>query len=153
MSLLKIGDKAPELEGTDQHGASISLNDFKGKKLVIFFYPKDDTPGCTAEACNLRDNYEALKSAGYELLGISIDDAKKHVKFIEKYDLPFSLLSDSEKKTVEKYGVWIEKSMYGRKYMGTDRKTFILNEEGKISHIIEKVQTKDHASQILGLSK
>lgn len=149
MSKLVVGDKAPELTGTDQHGKVVSLNDFKGKKLVLYFYPKDDTPGCTAEACNLRDNYAAIKAAGYEILGVSIDDAKKHSKFIEKYDLPFSLLADTEKKTVEDYGMWIEKSMYGRKYMGTDRKTFVIDENGVIEKIIEKVNTKDHTSQIL----
>ncbi len=149
MSKVKVGDIAPEISGTDQHGKAISLKDFRGKKLVLYFYPKDMTPGCTAQACNLRDNYELLKAAGYEILGVSVDDAKKHVKFIEKYELPFSLLADTEKKTVEDYGLWIEKSLYGRKYMGTDRKTFIIDEEGKVVRIIEKVKTADHTSQIL----
>lgn len=149
MSTLKVGDKAPALSGTDQHGKPVSLADFKGKKLVLYFYPKDDTPGCTAEACNLRDNYAAIKKAGYEILGVSVDDAKKHTKFIAKYDLPFSLLADTEKKTVEDYGVWIEKSMYGRKYMGVNRMTFIIDENGVIEKIIEKVDTKDHTAQIL----
>ncbi|MBL0910753.1 MAG: thioredoxin-dependent thiol peroxidase [Bacteroidia bacterium] len=149
MSTLKVGDKAPALSGTDQHGKPVSLADFKGKKLVLYFYPKDDTPGCTAEACNLRDNYAAIKKAGYEILGVSVDDAKKHTKFIAKYELPFSLLADTEKKTVEDYGVWIEKSMYGRKYMGVNRMTFIIDENGIIEKIIEKVDTKDHTKQIL----
>ncbi|MGQ3014083.1 MAG: thioredoxin-dependent thiol peroxidase [Flavobacteriales bacterium] len=149
MSTLKVGDKAPALSGTDQHGKPVSLADFKGKKLVLYFYPKDDTPGCTAEACNLRDNYAAIKKAGYEILGVSVDDAKKHTKFIAKYELPFSLLADTEKKTVEDYGVWIEKSMYGRKYMGVNRMTFIIDENGVIEKIIEKVDTKDHTAQIL----
>jgi len=149
MSTLKVGDKAPALSGTDQHGKPVSLADFKGKKLVLYFYPKDDTPGCTAEACNLRDNYAAIKKAGYEILGVSVDDAKKHTKFIAKYDLPFSLLADTEKKTVEDYGVWIEKSMYGRKYMGVNRVTFIIDENGVIEKIIDKVDTKDHTAQIL----
>lgn len=150
MDTLKVGDKAPALSGTDQHGNTVSLSDFKGKKLVLYFYPKDDTPGCTAEACNLRDNYAAIKKAGYEILGVSVDDAKKHTKFIAKYDLPFSLLADTEKKTVEDYGVWIEKSMYGRKYMGINRVTFIIDENGVIERIIEKVDTKNHTAQILG---
>lgn len=149
MTKVKVGDLAPEISGTDQHGNPISLKDFRGKKLVLYFYPKDMTPGCTAQACNLRDNYELLKAAGYEILGVSVDDAKKHVKFIEKYELPFSLLADTEKKTVEDYGLWIEKSLYGRKYMGTDRKTFIIDEEGRVERIIEKVKTADHTSQIL----
>lgn len=150
MSHLKVGDKAPAISGTDQHGNKISLSDFKGKKLVLYFYPKDDTPGCTAEACNLRDNYAAIKNAGYEILGVSPDDAKKHTKFITKFDLPFSLLADTEKATAEAYGVWIEKSMYGRKYMGVNRMTFIIDEKGNIEKIIEKVKTDDHTAQILG---
>lgn len=149
MEELKIGDKAPELAGTDQNGNPVSLKDYAGKKLLLYFYPKDDTPGCTAEACDLRDHYGELKKAGYEILGVSVDDAKKHTRFIEKYNLPFSLLADIDKQTVENYGVWIEKSMYGRKYMGIARKTFLINEEGIIERIIEKVNTKAHAKQIL----
>lgn len=149
MNELKIGDKAPELAGTDQNGNPVSLKDYAGKKLLLYFYPKDDTPGCTAEACDLRDHYGELKKAGYEILGVSVDDAKKHTRFIEKYNLPFPLLADIEKQTVENYGVWIEKSMYGRKYMGIARKTFLINEEGIIERIIEKVNTKAHAKQIL----
>lgn len=149
MNELKVGDKAPELAGTDQNGNPVSLKDYTGKKLLLYFYPKDDTPGCTAEACDLRDHYGELKKAGYEILGVSVDDAKKHTRFIEKYNLPFSLLADIDKQTVENYGVWIEKSMYGRKYMGIARKTFLINEEGIIERIIEKVNTKAHAKQIL----
>lgn len=150
MSHLKVGDKAPQITGNDQHGKTVSLSDFKGKKLVLYFYPKDDTPGCTAEACNLRDNYAAIKKAGYEILGVSPDDEKKHTKFITKFELPFSLLADVDKKTSEAYGVWIEKSMYGRKYMGVNRMTFIIDESGTIERIIEKVDTKNHTDQILG---
>lgn len=149
MSHVKVGDKAPEITGTDQHGKKVSLSDFKGKKLVLYFYPKDDTPGCTAEACNLRDNYSAIKKAGYEILGVSPDNEKSHTKFISKFELPFSLLADTEKATSEAYGVWIEKSMYGRKYMGVNRVTFIIDENGKIERIIDKVDTKDHTTQIL----
>lgn len=151
MATLKVGSKAPAFKGKDQDGNIISLADFKGKKLILFFYPKDNTPGCTAEACSLRDNYALLQKNGFELLGISIDDEKSHQKFITKHSLPFPLLADSDKKVVEAYGLWIEKSMYGRKYMGTARTTFLIDEAGKISHIIEKVDTKDHAMQILNL--
>jgi peroxiredoxin Q/BCP len=149
---LKPGDPAPELHGVDQDGKPVRLADYKGKKLVLYFYPKDDTPGCTAEACNLRDNYEALKKAGYEILGVSVDSEKSHQKFISKYQLPFRLLADVEKKTVEAYGVWVEKSMYGKKYFGTARTTFIINENGLIERIIDKVDTKNHTKQILGAS-
>ncbi len=149
MATLKVGSKAPSFKGKDQDGNTISLADFKGKKLILFFYPKDNTPGCTAEACSLRDNYALLQKNGFELLGISIDDEKSHQKFITKHSLPFPLLADPEKKVVNTYGLWVEKSMYGRKYMGTARTTFIIDEAGKISHIIEKVNTKDHAMQIL----
>lgn len=151
MTTLKVGSKAPAFKGKDQDGNIISLADFKGKKLILFFYPKDNTPGCTAEACSLRDNYSLLQKNGFELLGISIDDEKSHQKFITKHSLPFPLLADSDKKVVEAYGLWVEKSMYGRKYMGTARTTFLIDEAGKISHIIEKVDTKDHAMQILNL--
>lgn len=146
---LKPGDPAPELHGVDQDGKPVSLADYKGKKLVLYFYPKDDTPGCTAEACNLRDNYESLKKAGYEILGVSVDGEKSHQKFIGKYQLPFRLLADVEKKTVEAYGVWVEKSLYGKKYYGTARTTFIIDSNGRIERIIEKVDTKNHAEQIL----
>lgn len=149
MASLKIGSKAPAFKGKDQDGNTISLSDFKGKKLIIFFYPKDNTPGCTAEACSLRDNYALLQKNGFELLGISVDDEKSHQKFITKHSLPFPLLADTDQKVVNTYGVWVEKSMYGRTYMGTARKTFIIDADGKISNIIEKVDTKDHATQIL----
>lgn len=146
---LKAGDIAPDFSVNDQNGTPIKLSDFKGKKVVLYFYPKDSTPGCTAEACNLRDNYQALQKAGYEILGVSKDGEKSHQKFIDKYDLPFTLLADEEKEIHDKYGTWIEKSMYGRKYMGTARVTFIIDAEGKIEEIIEKVKTKDHTAQIL----
>jgi peroxiredoxin Q/BCP len=149
MTTLKVGSKAPAFKGKDQDGNNISLSDFKGKKLIVFFYPKDNTPGCTAEACSLRDNYALLQKNGFELLGISVDDEKSHQKFITKHSLPFPLLADTDQKVVNAFGVWVEKSMYGRTYMGTARKTFIINEEGKIANIIEKVDTKDHANQIL----
>ena len=147
---LQTGDKAPEFEVNDQDGNLVKLVDSRGKKVVLYFYPKDNTPGCTAESCNLRDNYEQLQSKGYEVLGISSDNEKSHRKFIEKQNLPFILLADTNKKVHDLYGTWIEKSMYGRKYMGTARVTFIIDEDGRIEEIIEKVNTKDHTSQILG---
>lgn len=146
---LKAGDIAPDFSVSDQNGNSIKLSDFIGKKVVLYFYPKDNTPGCTAEACNLRDNYKALQKAGYEILGVSKDGEKSHQKFIDKHELPFTLLADEEKEIHEKYGTWVEKSMYGRKYMGTARVTFLIDEKGKIEKIIEKVKTKDHTAQIL----
>ncbi len=146
---LQIGSKAPDFEVNDQDGNSVKLSDFRGKKVVLYFYPKDNTPGCTAEACNLRDNYNELRKRGYEVLGVSKDSEKSHQKFIEKQNLPFRLLADTEKKIHDLYGTWVEKSMYGRKYMGTARKTFIIDENGKIENIIEKVKTKDHTAQIL----
>lgn len=146
---LKPGDKAPIFEGKDQDGNTVKLSDFKGNNLVIYFYPKDDTPGCTAQACNLRDNYHALKKAGYEILGVSADDEKSHRKFIAKYDLPFRLIADTDKKINEAFGVWKEKSMYGKKYMGTVRTTFVIDGNGKIKEIIEKVDTGEHTSQII----
>jgi peroxiredoxin Q/BCP len=149
MSTLKKGDKAPNFSSKDENGKSVKLSDFKGKKLVLYFYPKDDTPGCTAEACDLRDNYVALQKAGYAVLGVSSDDEKKHTKFKAKYDLPFSLLADTDKSVHEAYGTWVEKSMYGRKYMGTARVTFIINEKGILEDVVEKVDTKNHTAQIL----
>ncbi len=146
---LSVGDPAPDFTTTDQHGNPLSLSDYRGKKLVLYFYPKDDTPGCTAQACSLRDNYAELKKAGYEVLGVSIDPQKAHNRFIAKYDLPFSLVADTDLSVVEAYGVWQEKSMYGRTYMGTVRKTFLIDENGLITNIIEKVDTKNHATQIL----
>ena len=149
MSTLKPGDKAPDFSALNQDGKTIKLSDYKGKKVVLYFYPKDDTSGCTAEACNLRDNYSDLKAKGYEVVGVSIDPVKSHDKFVKKYDLPFTLLADTEKKIVEDYGVWAEKSMYGRKYMGTVRTTFLIDEKGKIEKVIDKVDTKEHAKQIV----
>jgi peroxiredoxin Q/BCP len=147
---LKTGDPAPSFESRDQDGNQIKLSDYNGKKVVLYFYPKDNTPGCTAEACNLRDNYQRFKSEGYEILGVSSDDEKSHRKFIDKYDLPFKLIADTDKSIHEKYGTWVEKSMYGKKYMGTARTTFVIDENGAITDIIEKVKTKDHTEQILG---
>ena len=145
---LNIGDKAPDFAIPDQDGLVHKLSDYAGRKLVIYFYPKDDTPGCTAQACNLRDNYYDLRQKGYEVIGVSVDSEKSHQKFIQKFELPFTLLADTEKKMVEDYGVWQEKSMYGRKYMGVMRYTFIIDEQGIIRDIITKGDPKDHASQI-----
>ena len=146
---LTAGSKAPDFTVKGQDGKDVKLTDFKGKKLVLYFYPKDMTPGCTAESCNLRDNYKALLKQGYEVLGVSTDNEKSHQKFIAKEKLPFSLLADTDKSLHNKYGTWIEKSMYGRKYMGTARVTFIINENGIIEEIIGKVDTKNHTDQIL----
>lgn len=148
---LQVGDKAPEILGVNEKGQEICLSDYKGKKVVLYFYPKDNTSGCTQEACNLRDHYAALREAGYEVIGVSVDDAKSHLRFIEKNELPFTLISDTEKKLVEQFGVWGEKKMYGRAYMGTFRTTFILNEEGIIVRIIgpKEIKTGAHAEQIL----
>ncbi|HMR56742.1 MAG TPA: thioredoxin-dependent thiol peroxidase [Cyclobacteriaceae bacterium] len=146
------GSKAPGFKTTDQDGNPVQLSDFTGKKVVLYFYPKDQTPGCTAEACSLRDNYKALKKAGYEVLGISSDDEKSHRKFIAKENLPFRLLADTDKSVHHLFGTWVEKSMYGRKYMGTARVTFVIDEKGIIAEVIEKVDTKNHADQILGKS-
>ena len=146
---LEVGNQAPSFEAKDQNGNIIKLADFKGRKVVLYFYPKDNTPGCTAQACNLRDNYEALQKAGYIVLGVSSDSEKSHQKFIEKQNLPFPLIADEDLKVHEAYGTWVEKSMYGRKYMGTARTTFIIDENGNLEEIIEKVNTKDHTNQIL----
>lgn len=145
---LNIGDKAPDFAIPDQDGLVHKLSDYAGRKLVIYFYPKDNTPGCTAQACNLRDNYYNLRQKGYEVIGVSVDSEKSHKKFIEKFELPFTLLADTEKKMVSDYGVWQEKSMYGRKYMGVMRYTFLIDEQGIIQDIITKVDTKEHARQI-----
>ena len=149
MSRPQVGEKAPNFQGLNQKGESISLQQYKGKKVALYFYPKDDTPGCTAEACNLRDNHSALQAAGYVVIGVSSDSVKSHDKFANKYSLPFDLLADEDKSTHQAYGTWVEKSMYGRKYMGTDRVTFIIDENGIIEKVIEKVNTKDHTAQIL----
>ena len=147
--MLKINSKAPNFNLVSTNGSSYSLKNSIGKYVVLYFYPKDDTPGCTAEACNLRDNYDQFLSKGYAILGVSPDGEKKHQKFIEKYDLPFDLLADTEKETCEMYGVWVKKSMYGREYMGVARTTFIIDENGIIEEIISKVKTKEHTDQIL----
>ena len=147
---LTAGTKAPDFKTTDQDGKEVSLSALKGKKVVLYFYPRDMTPGCTAEACSLRDNYKALQKAGYEVFGVSTDNEKSHKKFIEKEKLPFRLLADIDKTVHNKYGTWVEKSMYGRKYMGTARVTYIINEQGVVDEVIEKVDTKNHAGQILG---
>lgn len=148
--ILKVGDKAPDFTVNDQDGTPVKLSSLRGKKIVLYFYPKDMTPGCTAEACNLRDNYKAMVKKGYEILGVSTDAEKSHKKFIEKEKLPFRLLADTNKAIHDAYGTWIEKSMYGRKYMGTARVTFVIDEKGNIEDIIEKVDTKNHVAQILG---
>lgn len=147
---LSIGDKAPEIASKDQHGNPLNLSSFLGKKVILYFYPKDNTPGCTEQSCNLRDNEMALKAKGFEILGVSVDDEKSHQKFIEKFSLPFPLIADTDKKVVDDYGVWVEKSMYGKTYMGIARTTFVIDEAGIITNIINKVNTKDHTSQILG---
>jgi len=149
---MNIGDKAPEILGRDQDGKEVKLADFKGKKLVLYFYPKDNTPGCTTEACNLRDNYQRFLDAGYAVVGVSVQDEKSHKKFIEKHELPFQLIADTEKTLNNAFGVWGEKSMCGRKYMGTFRTTFIIDEEGKVERIItpKEIKVKEHATQILG---
>lgn len=149
MSALTEGIKAPLFTAKDQNGNTISLEGLKGKKVILYFYPKDDTPGCTAEACNLRDNYEELKNQGFEILGVSPDDEKSHNKFIEKYTLPFTLIPDPEKDILMKYEAWGEKNMYGNIKMGVLRKTYIIDEEGSIQKIIKKVDTKNHTEQIL----
>lgn len=149
MTHLKIGDKAPAFSCGDENGNIRSIKDYKGKKLVLYFYPKDSTPGCTAEACDLRDNYKTFQKRGYEILGVSPDTASKHQKFIAKYELPFSLLADEDHAVAEAYGAWGEKSLYGKKYMGILRSTFVIDEKGKIENIIEKVDTKNHSAQLL----
>ena len=149
---MEIGNKAPEFLGLDENGNEIHLSDFKGKKLVLYFYPKDSTAGCTQEACNLRDNYERFLAKGYAVVGVSVQDAKSHLKFKAKNNLPFPLIADTDMKLNEAFGVWGEKSMYGRKYMGTFRTTFIINEEGVVEQLFgpKQIKVKDHANQILG---
>ncbi len=146
---LKIGEPAPKFAAPDQDGNMVSLDDFDGKKLVLYFYPKDNTPGCTAEACDLRDNYDKFIAQGYEILGVSPDSQKSHQNFIKKFDLPFRLLSDVDKKILESYNAWGEKKMYGKTYKGVLRKTFVISEDGIIDNIIDKVNTKEHSDQIL----
>ena len=149
MSKLNIGDKAPEINSVDQNGNQITLDQYKGKKLVLYFYPKDMTPGCTAQSCNLSDNYTLLQKNGYDVIGVSCDSIKRHQKFIEKHSLPFNLVSDEDQKVVKDYGVWQLKKFMGREYMGIVRTTFLIDEKGIIQDIIEKVNTKDHTSQIV----
>lgn len=147
--MIKVGDKMPEFEVVDQDGKTVKSQDLLGKKTIIYFYPKDNTSGCTAEACNLRDNYEAMVAKGYNVIGVSKDSAASHKKFIEKYQLPFTLLADTSTEMIQAFGAWGEKSLYGRKYMGTLRETFIFDETGTLVEIIDKVDTKNHAAQIL----
>lgn len=149
MSTLKQGDKAPAINAKDQSGNTISLNDYAGKKVVLYFYPKDDTPGCTAEACNLRDNYDSLLNAGFDVIGVSTDNEKSHQKFIVKYSLPFRLISDTDQKVSNDYGVWGLKKFMGKEYMGINRTTFLIDENGNIEKVIEKVDTKNHIAQII----
>jgi peroxiredoxin Q/BCP len=151
MSDLTSGSPAPEFTSTDQNGQSVSLSDYKGKKVILYFYPKDDTPGCTAEACDFRDNYNGLIAQGIVVLGVSTDSEASHQKFITKHNLPFPLLADTDQKIVTAYGVWGEKNMYGKKYMGINRSTFIIDEAGLIAHIIKKVDTKNATAQVLEL--
>ena len=148
---MKVGDKAPEILGRDENGQEIRLSDYAGKKLVLYFYPKDMTSGCTAQACSLRDGYSELRKQGYEVLGVSVQDGRSHQRFIEKYQLPFHLIADTEQTLSQTFGTWGEKSMYGRKYMGTFRTTFVLNEEGVVERILlpKEIKTKEHAGQIL----
>jgi peroxiredoxin Q/BCP len=146
---LKEGDKAPAFSGVDQNGRKVSLADFKGKRLILYFYPQDDTPGCTAEACNLRDHFSALKKAGFAILGVSPDGVEKHKKFEVKYELPFPLLADTDHKVLVKYGVWGKKQMYGKSYMGVLRTTFVIDAKGVIQKIFLKPKTKEHAEEIL----
>ena len=149
MKTLKVGDKAPDFKVNEQDGNSISSKDFKGKKWIVFFYPKANTPGCTAEACNLRDNYKKLQKEGYELLGVSADSEKRQKNFKEKYDFPFPLLADENKEIINGFRVWGPKKFMGREFDGIHRKTFIIDENGIITRVIDKVKTKDHAAQIL----
>jgi len=147
--MLKEGDKAPNFSAKDQDGNTVKLADLKGQRVVLYFYPKDDTPGCTKEACSFRDSDSVYQKKGIRVLGVSTDDEKSHQKFISKFNLPFTLLADIDKKIVNDYGVWGEKSMYGKKYMGTNRKTFLINEQGKIAKIFDKVNVEEHADEVL----
>ena len=149
MSKLNIGDKAPEINAVDQNGNQITLDQYKGKKVVLYFYPKDMTPGCTAQSCNLSENYTLLQKNGYDVIGVSCDNVKRHQKFIEKHSLPFNLISDEDQKVVNDYGVWQLKKFMGREYMGIVRTTFLINENGIIEEIITKVNTKEHIKQII----
>ena len=150
MVTLQVGDKAPKFGGIDQNGQPVKLSDFKGKKVVLYFYPQDDTPTCTVQACNLRDNYGLLLSKGFQIIGVSPDDVGKHKKFEQKFDLPFQLIADPKHEIIDKYGVWDEKQLYGRKYMGLLRTTFVIDEKGIISKIFLRPRNKRHAEEILG---
>ena len=149
MSHLNPGEPAPDFQGVDQHGQSVHLSGYRGQKVVLYFYPKDDTPGCTSEACNLRDNYQALKDHGFQVLGVSTDDAQSHEQFADKYSLPFRLIADPEMTIVQQYGVYGEKNSFGQKKMGTKRTTFVVDEKGHIAHIFRQVKSDNHAQQIL----
>jgi peroxiredoxin Q/BCP len=151
MTTLKEGDKAPAFTAKDQNGKEVSLSDFLGKKVILYFYPKDNTPGCTAEACSFRDNYQSMLTKGFEVIGVSTDNEKSHKKFEKKFSLPFTLIADTDKHIVEAYGVWGEKMMFGKKYMGTIRTTFIIDANGVISHVINKVDTENSSQQVMGL--
>jgi peroxiredoxin Q/BCP len=151
MAKPKEGDKAPDFTAKDQNGKTVSLSDFKGKTVILYFYPKDDTPGCTAEACSFRDNYQSLIGKGYAVIGVSTDDEKSHKKFETKFSLPFPLIADPDKKIVEAYGVWVEKNMYGKKYMGTARTTFLIDANGIITKVIDKVDTQNSSQQVIDL--
>lgn len=148
MSKLKEGDLAPAIKATDEKGELITLEEYRGKKVVLFFYPRDNTPGCTAEACDLRDNYSQFIEQGFEIIGVSADSEKSHSKFKTKFDLPFRLISDVDRKVLQDYGAWGEKKMYGKSFLGIMRKTYIINEDGYVEKIIEKVKTKEHSKQI-----
>jgi len=149
MNTLKVGDTVPNFSSVNEHGEPVSLSDYKGKKLVIFFYPKASTPGCTVEACNLRDNYAVLQEKGYELLGVSADSTKRQLNFKTKYEFPFPLLADEDKTVINAFGVWGQKKFMGKTYDGIHRMTFLVNEQGLVEHVISKVKTKEHAAQIL----
>ena len=149
MTKLKVGDKAPFFEGVNQNGEKISLNNFAGKKLILYFYPKDDTPGCTAESCNLNDNYDAWLEKGFDVVGVSPDNEKSHKKFSGKFGFRFNLIADTEKEILQAYDVWGVKKMYGREYMGVLRTTFVIDEKGVIKQVFEKVDTKEHTNQII----
>ena len=151
MATLKVGDTAPNFTAKNQHGDTISLHDFKGKRVILYFYPKDSTPGCTTEACNFRDNYASLKADGYEVIGVSVDSEKSHQKFATKHELPFNLIVDDERNIVQAYGVWVEKNTFGVKYMGTARTTFLIDEAGTIAHIIARVKNASAAQQVRDL--
>lgn len=153
MGQLKEGMKAPDFAGVDQNGNPVSLKDFSGRKLVLYFYPKDNTPGCTSEACNLRDNYDGFINKGFAVVGVSMDSGKSHKSFAEKYSLPFPLIADTTRQIIDTYGVWKEKKLYGRTFLGIARTTFVIDEEGTIEKIISKVDTKEHSEQIFGLYK